>query len=404
MKVSGRGITATATATETSKAKGKPAEEMQKPADMNKDLKASADRFAKANNGRFGQISKPGNGAGSPRPEAKPDDVDLQAKVPEGSMPGGANVEQGSHAAAIDDTIAGPQQGYSTNESLREQAHDGLGVDRDLLGQGSQTDGRNPNEDYRGGADLGIGNPYSGIDRSAAGKMGAAELAGLKALDASTKAAAAAGDYDKVSANASAVSSGLGKGPGTETVTPSPGLADRFVSWVKEKLTDTASGKDQTGGTETATESQAQAAEDSINESAGTEKTKLGTKGRSEQANEAAEEVGVQADGATTFVNVVAGKTPKGKETTEDRGADSEGGPFLHQDFVDQYQGIKLDAIQNSDVNPGDQVQGSPSEFNPVDSEQYTSNYGEGHTTPSKADIEAGKKRVEDAAGNDEEF
>ncbi len=408
MKVSGRGTTATTTPTKHEKSKKNPAQTDRKPADIAKEIRTSANRLAKVNSGRFSQIANPGKGASSPKPEVMPDDVDLRAKMPEGSMPGETDMAQGSHAGPIDDTIAGPQQGNSVDSTLREEVRSGLFPDESLMmGGGKQVDGRDPNGAYRGGGP-GMADPDIGVGKEAAGEPASLiDQVGLKIDAANAKAAAAEGNFEAVDAIASNVSSGLGKGPGSTTVVEKPSNSEKIVEEIKEGITNVITGKNQAGGGKTPSETQAQAAEDTINESAGTEKTKLGTKARGEQGNEAATEVGVQADGATTIVNAAAGDAAeKAKKTAEDREVEFDT-PDIHglDDFTDNYQDMKIAAMKNSEINPGDQMQGGPvGEVGSPNTDQYTANYGEGHTAPSKADIEAGKKRVEDAAGNDDEF
>ncbi len=79
--------------------------------------------------------------------------------------------------------------------------------------------------------------------------------------------------------------------------------------------------------------------------------------------------------------------------------------PHGLKDFTDKYQEMKIAAMKNSETNPGDQMDGGPvGEIGEPNTEQYTANYGEGHTAPSKDEIEAAKKRAKDAANPDEEF
>ncbi len=344
----------------------------QKQPDTARALKASADRFARVASSRFNQIQT----------EAKPSQADHRAKVPEGTMPGTADVG-GRAGAALDDSIAGPTQGNSVDGDLRERADSGLGLDRDQLAQGRQVDGRNPMDGYRGGADLGIGNPYGGTGREAAGKLPARTMAFIDHARLRMYEAALNGDYATVEAWASEVSSELGKGPGSTTDEPS--------AYEKNRQTEK--------GTKTKVAKEANAVKVALFK-AELEKKKAE---REKKAEEAKKTEGQGSTEETAPVEDDRLEDDAADEFTSDREVEYSA-PDLHKEFTDFYLGMKIEAMKNSETNPGDQMEGPVGELGTVDSENYTANYGEGHRTPGADEIEAGMRRAEDAAGRDEEF
>ncbi len=365
-------------------------------------IAASAERFAKATGGRLGQLLRP----------AKPNEAELRSKVPEGTIPESRQPErQGNLSELVTDMVSGPAgQSDSLVESLQGEMK--AQHPQDLPAEGKQTDGRHPDSQYRGGGDLGLGNPYAGMDRGAAGKLPAHQQAALETLNESMKKAAEKGDLERVNIIASEVSEMLGKGPGTDgteqvdvpAASESAGEKD-VVDIMKEGISQTATGKKQSEGGVTPTQRALQDAEDEMNDTAGTKTAELKTSKLHDEADREKSKTGEQASGA----NEIAEPFIKKKEENDPKGSAQDREEEIDytdrtRDFTDRYFDMKVAAESGSEINPGDDVQGSTVDVGEANSELYTGNFGGEQNKPTEEEIEAGRQRAEDNLDPEEEY
>lgn len=403
MKVSGNKATyqtnqtSTESKAKSSKKAGKEAEAPQKS------MSQVAEGLTKSMNSRLNQLMKPSTGevsAESQLGEIKPNEN--QARVQDGVLPTQAKPEANSGLAEGSQIPHGPAEATHPEAEALRADRGPAGGDLNFEGPGKHSDGRTPDSDIGTGSGP-AGNPYAGMDESAAGKLPAHQQATIDAYKEKALEAAANGDFEGANRWASAVSQELGKGPGTDGSQPpadAPTEENDSTSddsnWFSDGLKNLITGRAFNGGEPTETEKAANAIDIELDANAGTEGDGVGEKERAKQAAEAGQENGGNADNSTNFF------TPGGMN--EDREQDSEGGPEVWTEFTDQFGGeAKIRSKAGETINPGDSVQGPAANYGPANTETYTANYGEGHTEVTEDQVAAGKQRAKDAADIDEE-
>ena len=399
------------------------------------ELSASADRLLSAVNGTVGQLLKPQKGAANPQAPA-------DGSLPSPTAPqGSANSPAGAQDPMASD-LQGPGLGNrNAGADLGLQAGVTSILDRDqLAGGGSQVDGRNPNETYSGGSDLMQGNPYSGMDRSAAGDkpslpgqspsplqpdgapgggssgasketnemlssdFGFRNFVASKAgqgmsLDTAAffyQQEAKSGTTGGAPAAGAPSGEGEGDAPKTEGSSSSGGSGGSGSS-------GGASGSGGTGGSGTSSGSGSgsgspEGGGDGGAPAAGTPDPPAGGSGGSTEPSG-----GGSGDGEVSG-GVPDAPPPDDDGMAGDRGEDSYEERDYANDFTNRYFEQKTQGNLGGSIDYGDG--GAPQDASTSvgsNSDAYTANYGEGYRQPTEEELDAARQRAEGALDPSEE-
>ncbi len=410
MKISNVGNKNQAAAAESSDKPADPAtDKTTSPRDANSKnneqaISDAADRFLLARNGTIGQLLNPTYRRRAPEAaENRHAPSDTPPTGPAAETPSGESGRGVDTASSGGNAPGLPGTESSTTSPAIDLASDlGPLVDRDNLGGGTQTDGRNPNEDYSGGGDPGMGgNPYSGMDRSAVGKVpGSTSPMGDYFAE---KVATTTDSYNRVPTHGPGLpnQSGLTWQETLDYEAPDPADADLSPNdWLNKKMDEgAAEPADENAGT---TDGGTGSTDGGTAPSGGNDGSSSGSGGSGDATG--------SGDSGSTDGNgeagVGAGSEGKGTggQPEEDRGEDDySGAPDHAREFTDSFFEQKHAGERGGAIDPGDDVSGATVEMAPTDSDLYTANYGEGHSTPTEDEIEAAEQRARDKALNPEE-
>lgn len=384
-------------ATKTAPSKAKPA-----PQSPSKQVSDAADRFIQARTGAVGQLLNPLLGDLRGAGEAR-------QKTPDGAMPNPTDATKDGAPGQIsaEGTLGAGLQGpkHHSEVDLGIQLDRSLPIERDQLGGGTQVDGRNPNETYKGGVGGPQGNPFSSVGEEAAGKQPIDVQASLDWYKNATQKAAEAGDDAKVEKYAGEVYQLVNNTEKTHGDTPSSPEGEDRNLWddMRDGVAETASGKKHTGGTTTPTQQMMEQANAEDDRNSGREDTTMGKSTGVEQGNKAKEDSGLEVEGGTKLADIMLQKKETTPPSADDRAPDSEApdrpGPDHLQDFTDFYHEQKLHGRlgHNIDYGPNDGPGSGDASSADSNREQYVGQYGQDYRKPTEEEIAAAEARMKDA-------